>query len=115
MFMPIGFIRPLKKENEALRKQIGELRKEIESLKGKPLKKENEALQKEIEDLRVEFTELAALKLAALKPEAFELEKILANFKEVKPEKILFEDTKPAEARSFRSSGNSDAAMLSGR
>ena len=33
--MPLGFIGPLKKENEALRKEIGDLREEIASLKVK--------------------------------------------------------------------------------
>ena len=69
-----------------------------------PLKKENEALRKEIQNLRLEITSLKA-KLEGLQPQALNFEKVLANLK----------DVKQAEARSFRSSGNSDAAMLSGR
>ncbi len=79
MRMPIGFIGPLKKENEGLRKEIENLRLA------------DEALRKQIRDLVVKL-------------EAVEAARDLA---------VRF--ISGVEARSFRASGNSDAAMLSGR
>lgn len=99
MWMPIGFSGPLKKDNEALRKEIENLGGAVIIAPDKdhdrrrlfgwwlasigfigPLKKENEALRKQIQGLR--------------------------------QIRLLAEQVK---ARSFRASGNSDAAMLSGR
>ncbi|MGO8796942.1 MAG: hypothetical protein ACLQLC_19140 [Candidatus Sulfotelmatobacter sp.] len=97
MWMPIGFSGPLKKDNEALRKEIESLGCAViispdndrRRLFGRwlanigfigPLKKENEALRKQLQGLR-------QIQLLA----------------------------KQVQARSFRASGNSDAAMLSSR